>query len=153
MFKTSIFLSHYTLIMKRHIINNGINPSSSFMLNPFTLSLNRIKNNKKVKKIDSMELLYPELNLDPKKILTSYNITYISDLENNLTYYSNYQINRILKLLFFIYHKEFKNLNYNSIPNIINHLSEFYNLSRNDIQKKFLKINQNNFSEIFYKTN
>lgn len=140
----------------RKIKKNGITPSNSFLIHPATLKFlkqnqdkenNLYLNNTKTSDV----FLTPEISFNPKTILEFYNIKYINELENYIDQdYTNQNKIRLIKLFFYT-NKNIKNLNQNSIPNIINFLSSYYNLSHKQIENKLSDIKDKNFDDIFHK--
>lgn len=138
----------------RKIKNNGITPSNSFLIHPATLKFikqNQDKENKlylnNTKKSDIF--LTPQIAFNPKTILEFYNITYITDLEEYIAKdYTKQNKIRLIKL-FFNLHKNIKNINFNSIPNIITFLSSYYDTNTKTIENKLNKIKDDTFENIF----
>lgn len=140
----------------RKIKKNGITPSNSFLIHPATLKFlkqnqdkenNLYLNNTKTSDV----FLTPEISFNPKTILEFYNIKYINELENYIDQdYTNQNKIRLIKLFFYT-NKNIKNLNQNYIPNIINFLSSYYNLSHKQIENKLSDIKDKNFEDIFHK--
>ena len=122
---------------KRNLDNTpGIKPPRSFLIHPATMNLienNKKTNTSKLTKLQTEDFLIPQINITPQNILSIYNIKYISDLEDNLNDFPDNNKYRLIKLFF--QNNDIKNINKESLPNIISFLTKFTKLSTSDIIK------------------
>ena len=139
----------------RKIQNTGIVPSNSFLIHPATLKIikqNDKDNKQKIhfkKDTKSNIYLIPSINFSSSEILNFYNITYITDLEEQLNQYGDFTKLRLLKLL--LSKSSFNNLSKDSMPNIFNFLLKYYDISEATLNNKLSLLKNKTFDEIFTK--
>ena len=134
--------------------NNKTIPHNSLLKHPATLkkiqeNVDDLKKNNKNNKTNIDIKNIPEINFEIKDILKSFEIEYISDLEEKLEFFTDTNKLRLIKLIF----KQFKGklkIQKDNIPKITSFLKDTYNLNDKDIENKFKKINDKSFKELFY---
>ena len=97
------------------------------------MKITKKKDTAKLTKLQTEDFLIPQINITPQNILSIYNIKYISDLEDNLNDFPDNNKYRLIKLFF--QNNDIKNINKESLPNIISFLTKFTKLSNSDIIK------------------
>lgn len=134
----------------RKIKNIGITPSNNFLIHPATLAMIKQNQNNKISNNNNKNFyLIPSVNLSKDDILKFYNISYISDLENNILSYTDLTKIRLLKLI--LSKSNFKNLTKDRLPNIYNFLLKYYNLNNNTLNNKLKLLSTKCYEDIFKK--
>lgn len=134
----------------RKIKNIGITPSNNFLIHPATLAMIKQNQNNKISNNNNKNFyLIPSVNFSKDDILKFYNISYISDLENNILSYTDLTKIRLLKLI--LSKSNFKNLTKDRLPNIYNFLLKYYNLNNNTLNNKLKLLSTKCYEDIFKK--
>jgi len=134
---------------------DGVKPPQSFLIHPVTLRLIQEKkddsikiNQKEFNDIKMFEL--PTINFSNDTILQSYNIKFINDLEQYLE--NNKENIRIIKIFFQENKNKILHLEKNDILNILEIISNKYNLTFDKTLnklKEFLNSNKK-WEDLFY---
>ena len=139
----------------RKINTPGINPSS-YLVHPATLKFikknqdkDKITIDKNKNKNKSESLLIPKIHFSYETILSSFNIKYIKDLDDNLDNFGKFNKIRLIDI-YFKYNKDLKNYTKNDIDNIYLFLSQEFNLSNKQIYNNLTSLKNKSFEDIFY---